>query len=285
MEPAELNSIKVQIGQVLLHNLDETWIENNIFMIVDLIGENSTSSDCNKSGEHDNGDIILQPKEIATVYLKAGKRSLSASAFKQATTFLEKGIRNLPSRHWETLYELSLELYSSGAEAEFTIGRYEKTREYSDAIIAHEEISLLDKRRAYNAILNSMKAEGRMNEARILLLNLLRQLGVKFPKRGLTLHVFGNVIRTRVTIKTSTEKLSTLDVVSTVENDWIMQNLDQLMRTCYQTDLDLMSLAILRGYQYTVKNGLTKYAPSFLAMLGLLSVAMGDFTSGKSYIS
>ena len=271
-EESELGKLRFKLGQLLLENKDQEGFEDTLFVIANLFADNPSIPDRGP-----------QRIEIARVHMEAGKKSLAASAFPQATAYLEKGIQLLPTSHWESEYELSLELYSTAAEAEYTLGRYENLRKYTAAVLSQSHRPLLDKRRAYNALLNSIRAQGRMHEGRVLCLKILKQLGVRFPKRAIALHVVGNVVRTRLAIKNSIEIVSKLDNITEPSKVWIMSLLDNLVVYCYQSDQDLLPLVIMRGYQITLRDGLTTFAPVFLALIGFLSVVIGDFKAGRQY--
>ncbi|CAB9516112.1 Transcriptional regulator [Seminavis robusta] len=272
IEPAALRQQRWHLGLVLLDTLDEETLEKHLFTVANLFGDTKSIPDVQET----------RRIRLANVYLKAGQRCSSLASFNQSAAYLARGVKMLPLRHWETHYELSLDLYSTAAEVLFIGGRYREMKICCDAVIEHGG-SVVEKRRAYNAILGSMGARWQNKEALELGLELLKQMNIKFAKTARMMHIMGNVIWTRIAMKSSLDKISKLRNLTDPGKLWVFKLLDEMTTSAYQVDQSLLPLLVMRGYQETVAYGLHKYAPVFLSLVGFLFVNLGDYEGGLTY--
>jgi predicted ATPase len=267
-----LGSLQFELGELLLDRLSEGELEQNTFLVANLLG----------AGEDLGQDDSIRTK-IAEVHLNAGAKAFKASAFKKAVDYFSKGVNLLPPGHWKTHYTLSLELFSSGSEAEFCVGNFDEMQAYCDEVLAQSDRPLLDKQRAYIVLLNSIRAQGRATDSGLLCLEVLAKLGCKFPKYGRTSRVVLNLLRAKFTLKSTAEKFSKLDFIEDKSKIWAISLLDNLVLSSYQGAPGLLPLAILKGLDWTVQYGLTEYTSVFLVLTGFLLVMTGDFEGGKVY--
>lgn len=271
-EPQALRSLQFQLGHLLVDRLSNDDLDDNVYMVANLLDYSEYLADSD-------------PRKVATakVYLAAGKKAFRTSASLQASNYFRKGIELLPKSHFVSDYELSVDLFSSIAEANFCLGRFATMRTFCNHILEKEDMPLLDKRRIYNVMLNSICAEGRPNDARQLCTEILAQLGVHFPKVGRRLHTISSILGMKLSMKRSIPKIANLDLMSDDSQVWIMSLLDNLATYCYQTKQDLLPLVILKGLNFTMRNGLTIYTPIFLSTVALLCVIIEDFRGASLY--
>eukprot|EP00957_Ditylum_brightwellii_P191374 14570821-Ditylum_brightwellii.AAC.1 len=64
--------------------------------------------------------------QLAMLNLKAGEKAMSLVTFLDSASYLKTGIDVLCEDHWEKCYNLSLQLYSVYAEAEYCNGHLKK---------------------------------------------------------------------------------------------------------------------------------------------------------------
>jgi predicted ATPase len=271
-KPETLSSLQFRFGLLLLDRLSNDELSDNIYVVASLLDRVELLP------ENDPRKVA-----IARVFLMAGKKAFLTSASLQASKYFQTGIDMLPSDQFISQYELSVELYSSVAEAYFCQGKFERMREYCDLILGKKDIPLLDKRRVYNAMLNSLLAEGRPYDARILCTEVLARLGVRFPQVGQSLHTLAWMLRMKLCWKRSIPNVTNLEFISDDRHVWIMSLLDNLTTCCYQTAQEMMPLVIIRGFKLTLRNGLTIQAPIFLTTVALLCVIIEDFHGAKLY--
>lgn len=126
----------------------------------------------------------LDPAErvlISNLNLMAGEKALSSIAWHSAYQYLNKGIQALPNDNWKNNYDLSLKLYTKGAELALLNGEYTKMEEYI-SIVENNSINILDKVEVWKIMLQSMFARKNMPEAILLTQKYLELLNIKIPR-------------------------------------------------------------------------------------------------------
>lgn len=274
----DLQSLKLELGEILYEEFNAGQLDMNLFVVVNLL-----NTVCR--------DITYEPKvaavELAQLNLRAGVKTIETSAFDQATGYLTKGIELLPSDHWTNQYELSLDLFSTAAEAEFCVGNFEKMRQYCDDIISQEDRPLLDKQRAYNTLLGSTTALHRLSDAAVLSSKILSLLGYRFPKRGIKLRVMAGVLQAKSVLKRQTpEILARLPVMTDPHKMWAMHVLDQCVTVAYLDRSSLFPLLICKGLRWTLDYGISDFSPVMFALVGfILAVFLRDYKGSEAYAS
>jgi predicted ATPase len=226
------------------------------------------------------------PVEVATLYLRAGNKAIEKAAFDQATGYLLAGIGLLPANHWRDHYQLSLELYSSAAEGFFCTGDFEQMSANCHEVIRQADRPILDKRRVYMVLIDATGAAGRQAEALQLCRDVLAKLGHKFPNHAVLLHVLAGIVKTKSALKktTSHELVANLPTMDDPKKQLVMAMLDKSVTWMYNTKSDLLPLAVFKGLQMTMKEGVSAHSPVMFALVGfLLSGVVFDFKGGASF--
>ncbi|CAB9522775.1 Transcriptional regulator [Seminavis robusta] len=127
------------------------------------------------------GDIFRV--RLAQLNLQAAERARKMSAFHSAARYAAKGIAWLDEKHkWSgTTFDLTLNLYNLAAEANSNVGKMEVAEEYCHYVLDCEMCSIPDKMHAYRIVTNYKAMIGNNKEALAICLDVLQQLGVKFP--------------------------------------------------------------------------------------------------------
>jgi predicted ATPase len=273
----ELQVLKLRLGKILFEECQPAELERNLFTVANLL-----------SVDREDPESLprQKPVEVAKLFLRAGVKTIENSAFEQAANYLMKGVALLPSDHWSANYELSLELYSTAAEADYCGGNFESMREYCNEVIRQKDRPLIDKRRVYNALIDSTGAAVGHPEAIAICRDLLSKLGVKFPKRAVTLHVLGGIVKVKSTLKktTSHELISTLPTMTDESKQWTMFLLNKFVTFAYLVKSDLLPLAIFKGLKLTMNDGVNMYSPTTFSLVGLsLSAFVNDYAGGVAF--
>jgi len=121
-------AFQFQFGLCLYHGLEKEELDKHLFDVTDLI----------------NKGAGVSREELATLNLRAAKKAHHTSAFHSARNYTANGIRFLPSDSWNRHRQLSLELYSRGAEIELALGRMEKVDEYVGAVMNTGACTLIE---------------------------------------------------------------------------------------------------------------------------------------------
>lgn len=230
----------------------------------------------------------------ALLNLRAARRAVDLCAYDSAQKFAVRGIALQPqddsSKKWDDdHYEVTMELYSIAAEAECCTGRSEVLEQHFQevATTARHDKPVLDKIRVYTASMTDIANQDRAVEARDLCIDLLRQLGCKFPKKSLPI-VLSSIVGL-VQIKSRAKKITKEDVLGLPmmkdrKQIEIMRLLDKLATFCYITTSKLFPLVILRSFKLTLQYGLSEFSPSCFGIVGLmLAGAFRDFQGANVY--
>lgn len=276
MSEADLFALKQKLGSVLYTGLGSEGVEKNLFVIVNLLNVEKLS----------DGFISRVPQlGLARLNLRAGMKTMDTAAFEQATGYLAKGIELLPMDHWESEKLLSLELFSTAAEAEFCVGNFDRMRQYCNQIVSSENLPLLDKRRSYNLMIDTAIAEYRLVDALELSASILLKLGCRFPRRSVSLHVLVGMLKAKSTIKKiKPETISSMTPMEDPTRLWAMAVLDKFATAAYLQQSKLFALGIFRGLNWTLKYGWSEHSPAMFALIGVvLTSFLQDYEGGAAY--
>ena len=262
--PDKLPLVQYRVGEVLLQRLAEAEITEFIFVVVNLLNKSIGG----------RGLEAWKRLRIAELNLQAGKAAMVSSSFGQAAHYLQTGIQFLPNDHWKTQYELSLDLYSAAAEAEYCTGAVEAMDHHCRAIIAQKDRPVSDKFRAYNVLIPSIGNTNRAAEACDLLVHHLKELRCTFPIRGQLIHVVGGILKVKNTLKKYTpEDFANFKVMEDETKIHTMNMLDKLTTFSYFLESSLLlPLAIFKSFQYTLDYGVCEYSPATFACVAMILI-------------
>jgi predicted ATPase len=263
-------SVCYQLGELFLKYLSVDEVHQNVFCVAKLLNE----------VKHEANSI--QKRMIAELNLLAGQKAFEASAFQESTAFLDKGIELLPTEDKWVDYILSLDLYSSAAEAHFCIGNFDKVREHCDEIL-RQATSLIDKRRAYNTLIGSLNALGHCHKSRELCLEVLAKIGCYLPQRALGFHLLHDVMRVKVNSKKILQQIRDLPLITDETKSWTMSLLNHFVLVAREGAPELVSLVIFKSLWLTLKYGISEWAAPAFASLGMLMVGRGMLQHGKLF--
>ncbi|KAL7550515.1 hypothetical protein ACHAWF_013734 [Thalassiosira exigua] len=160
----ERNRLHKMIGMSLAHDPEV------IKLAVDQINI------CKDSG-------ILNPIEkaqFARLNLTAGKNAVRTSSYEQARGYFLAGISLLSARHWETQYELAIDLYEWSVSVCFMDGNVENSRIRLDAILTHAR-TFEDSLNARAMVAKLCVAQEKYAKGVKIILEVLEVLGEVFP--------------------------------------------------------------------------------------------------------
>lgn len=154
------------IGRMLLEDLPEEQKDSLLFEIVDHL--NIGVSNVRDRDERNR---------IARLNLKAARKARDSAAFSATLRYVEQGIRLLDPDTWQASYDLSLELYTMAAEAEYLNTNFESAQDRA-RIIFDNARNMVEKIPAYEIVMTSLFAQYRMDEAISIGKKVLSLLGV-----------------------------------------------------------------------------------------------------------
>lgn len=101
---------------------------------------------------------------------------------------------------------------------------------------------------------------------------VLEQLGCKIPKKRQLFYVLRDLGRLKVSVKRMREGSSTIGSRYVKDESRIraMRLMDKLVTLAYHNGSLYLPLAIMKGFRWIERYGLSEYAPASLALVGLL---------------
>ncbi|CAJ1962248.1 unnamed protein product [Cylindrotheca closterium] len=159
---ASEDSFQFNLGVTLYSSLQPKEMDEVLFDAVNLLNQ---------------GRSQTRP-EFAKLNLKAALKARSTSGFQSAATYVQAGIRQLPDDMWSSNRDLTLKLYSLGAEMEVALGHDKVMEEYIEEVLSQPDLSSIEKLPVYVAKSIKLCNVDLKHQATIdLCLDVLKELG------------------------------------------------------------------------------------------------------------
>jgi len=275
IEDKDRKELHLNIGRLLWEQSKEDQLEDNIFELVN----------------HLNWGIKLIQKEkertlIAELNLQASKKAKLTSAFSESFNYIQNAIQLLPNESWSSHYDLTLNIFEEAAESAFLAGQFKEMHLYIDDILVHAK-SLMSKVKPYEIRLNAFKAENKLKMALATGLEILEQLGEKFPKKASALTVFPDLIKTVLMLRNKKQE----DILALPETqDPIKRASIRILAivapSSYWGDPTVFPHIIFRMVQISLKHGVIPpsafgFATYGVIMIGVLNKIKTGYRYGK----
>jgi len=268
-----------KIGQLSLLTSSDEEIKERIFYIADQLNHSAASF----SNE-------AEKQRIIEINLMAGKKALNSAAYQSAFHYLKNGLALLESEKdsWEKRYQLTYELSIYAAEASYLCLKYDEMERLSE-IILQKSRSILDKIRVYEIKIKTLIAKHDLNGAVDTGLDILRQLGVKFPKKPGPVHALVALIKVKIRTKLRKDNIADMTILNDPKILSAIRIISSINSPAYWAKPELLPLLILKVVSLSLKKGNSSYSPYNYAGLGLILASLGFFRfadkMGKSAIS
>lgn len=269
----EQGLFQLHVGQIMLRRFSPEEIDKFIFHVVDLLNE----------GVGHLSDVTKRI-ELAGLNMRAGERAISLSAFKPAAQYLKAGINLLGKNHWQDHYDLTLNLYSFAAGAEYCNGNFDEMDNYMNPVLVHAK-SIHDKFPVYYTLIRSLGARYKSQECLDVAFKVLAQLGERFPKFVRRHVIMNELVKTKFLLKGHSESdLSSLPLMTNVQKFMATQIITTMVCQAYFAGSEYWPLILLRSVQLSVRYGVCKLsALTFPAYGTFLCGYLGDFKGGFRY--
>eukprot|EP00957_Ditylum_brightwellii_P156925 11943764-Ditylum_brightwellii.AAC.1 len=142
-----------QIGHLLLKNVPENKVNDLFFTAVSQLNQG-----INHLGKDD------ERLHLQNLNLRAGEKAMSLADFLIASSYLKAGIDMFLGNHWEEYYDLSIQLYSAYAEAEYSICHFQEVGRVAETVIQSSK-SFQDKQRVYTILIKALGVENKLEDA------------------------------------------------------------------------------------------------------------------------
>ncbi|NET42491.1 AAA-like domain-containing protein, partial [Okeania sp. SIO2B3] len=168
---AEKKQVHLQIGRLLLKNLEEDELQKKVFDVVNQLNEGSA--------------LItdqLEKNELAKLNLEAGKKARTSTAYESALKYLDNGSELLTENSWQNQYELTLELHINTLEALYFNNKWEQIEELSANTLQMTK-GVLDKVKVYELLIFYYFAKFESEKAIDTAVKALGKLGIKISQK------------------------------------------------------------------------------------------------------
>jgi predicted ATPase/GAF domain-containing protein len=263
----------LKIGQLLLQNTTPEERKENIFALVNQLNYGT--------------DLLISETEkyqLAELNLIAGQRAKAATAHDSAIKYLQVGLGLLAEESWKCEYELTLALHLEAAEAAFLSGDFAEMQRLFE-IVQNCAVTLLDKIKVYEVLLQAYMAQNRLLEAVNTALQVLKQLGVEFPQEPNASDI-GQGLADTAAILTGRriEDLIELPQMSDRYKLAAIRLLSSIFAPAYIAAPALLPLTVCKQVQLSVEYGNAAVSPFAYANYGfLLCAIVGDIDSGYKF--
>ena len=225
----------------------------------------------------DNLDTIYKTVNINLV---AGRAAMAKSDFRLALEYLRVAVKLLDENPcWESQYELCINIYSTGAEIEMINACYDRS-DYLMTEIFQRAKSIEDQFTAYQVQLHCLAGKGDIKAAVYLGFDILRKLGLVFPKRITLLSVSKEFLLAKVALgMRPLEYFLTLLELTDHKIIYMLSIMDAIVTNSFvlgDSFKDVCAFFIFRMFRITLRYGLSAmYAPSVILSWGTSHAFMG----------
>ncbi|MBD2449721.1 AAA family ATPase [Nostoc sp. FACHB-152] len=250
--------VHLQIGRNLLENTLTERLSEQIFEIVD----------------HLNHGIELifeqsQRYEIARLNLMAGQKALAATAYEAAFNYFNVGLKLLNGESWQSVYDLTLALYSEAAQAAYLSGHFDEMHIFVEEVLNHAKTDL-DKLKAYDSQIQACLSQGDPKEALRIGLEVLKLLGVKLVETPSQLDVKAGLTQTASLLTgQEIEDLIDLPEMTTPVALAAIYVLANIVAAAFMVSPALMVLIVCRMVNLSVENGNVTWSSLSYAAYGM----------------
>jgi histidine kinase len=269
----EKDVIHLKIGEELLRHIPEEKIQNHLFDIVNQLNR---------------GVNLIQDAEkreqLCHLNLKAGIKAKESSAYKTAFDYFLNGISLLRTNHWKGQYDLSLQLHALAGETAYLNGDFHNMDKMISEVLENVT-DLLQKVKSYEVRILAFKAENKLLEAISTGLEVLEQLGEKFPGKPTMVHVMAALVKSKIQLSgKNNETLANLPAMSDQRKIAAMRIMAGIASSSYWATPTLFPLIIFRMVSLSLKYGNTQVSSFAFATYGVIMCGvLGAMKSGYQF--
>ncbi|MCP4135126.1 MAG: AAA family ATPase [bacterium] len=272
IEDRQKTVVHVTIGRLLLENIPEAEREENIFDIVNHL---------NKGRE-----LLEEQHEkdsAAGLNLLAGQRAKKSAAYGPAYEYFKTGIELAAAGGWERDYRLVLSLYEEGAEAAYLNGSYEDMERLASIVLEHAD-STLDRGKIYDIKIKTYIAQNRLNDSINTGLEILKQLGINFPRKPGAAHFLKELIKSKIVLRgKNIEDYINFPEMKDPRIKTVIDLLSSLSVAAFWSEPMLLQLIIFKTVSLFVKYGNTAISSFSYSLKGLTFCYIGEIDTGYRF--
>ena len=270
---AQTQAAHLHVGKLLLQCTTGSKREQKIFDIVNQLNLGK--------------DLIYQQPlldEVVELNLAAGKKAKSSMAYQTAFKYLEVSLALLREESWERRYGLALDLHVEAAEVAYLNTNFEQMERLSERALQHAK-NLMDRARIAEVRIRAYIAQNRALEAVKIAVSVLKQLGVRFPRKPNKLTILQGLIATKFAlVGKQIEELADLPRMNDPVRLATMRIFRAINAISYLVVPELFPLIVFRQVKFSTKYGNTADSAAAYAVYGIiLCGVVGSIESGYRF--
>lgn len=177
LEPEGRASFHLKLGKLLMQHVSKDLFQKYLFTIAAQLARGMSSLQ--------DKDRIL----TARIFLNAGEKSNSVSAFPVSLSWLSFGISLLQDHDWLHHRRLCADIYLKAADAASITGDYDNMNSWLAIIFDRCKDSVVDLLTAYYIRVRKLAAKDEDPKALDVGLEALRLVNIRFPSKNMMLHI------------------------------------------------------------------------------------------------
>lgn len=260
---SEKIAIHQQVGYLLLKNTTPQQREEKIFEIVNALNKGRL--------------LILEPsqrEELARLNLLAGQKAKASAAYQPAFNYLKTGLELLEEARWKTQYDLTVSLFVEAAETAYLCGEFVPMQRWIEEVLKRAK-TLMDKVKVYEVKIQAYKSQNQSIEAITTALEVLKLLGIKFPKKPNKFHGLQALIHSKLLFRGKQPRdLLNLPPMSDRNIQAAMRILSNIAAAAYVAFPALSPLLGFKQFELSVKYGNTSESPHAYAIYATFLCAL-----------
>ncbi|MEO6894260.1 MAG: adenylate/guanylate cyclase domain-containing protein [Ginsengibacter sp.] len=226
----------------------------------------------------------IEKDNLAKLNLRAGKKAITSTAFLQALSYFERGLKILEEKDWQDQYQFILELTTDAADAAYLSGDYAKVELYVNKVLNHSQ-SLIDSVKAYEIDIKKLIAQNKHYEAVTKGLDILKKMDIHLPLKPGKFAVLKDLLKIKFLLRNkSMDYYNQLPEMKDPEKSAAMRILSDIASASFFAVPDLVPLLAFKMIRLTIRYGLSRKSPfSFVAYGYILSVFLNEIDRGISF--
>ncbi|MEP0912570.1 AAA family ATPase [Leptolyngbya sp. GB1-A1] len=272
---AQKQLVHLQIGRLLLKNLNAEQLEDRLFEVVNHL---------NLSHEH-----ITDPEEInhlVQLNIAAGKRAKASTAYIPALRFFDTASHQLSPDAWNTNGSKVFNLFTELAECEYLTGNLDRAEALFQLLLSKAQTNL-DRATIYMLQIRLYQVAGKFDEAFRVGLIALRLFEVTFPETDEQVQKAIDLEKQQATVNLGDRQIADL-IDAPVIQDPTLRTIISLLTSmgppAYLSKPNLFPLVVLKALNYSLKFGNTEESCFAYSMYSMLLVSMfRDIPAGYAF--
>jgi len=245
------------LGVCLYEGLSESRLEKQLFDVADLINKGN----------------VTERFDLAELNLRAAKKARKMAAFQSGERYVANGIKQLPIDSWTTDRDLTLELYSLGAEMNVTLGRISAAEEYIRVVLDRKEYSPMETMQLKMMKVTILESvELRPDDAVNYAVQALKDIGYDFVwnRRLMPVQVLAGVMQTVKRLeKLPVDHFEKIGYMEDPKQIGIVNMLSKLQIAAYNgNDIFFNFLCLCKVIELTIDHGIHALSAARFASLG-----------------